>query len=403
MKEIPSELQIPSELLVRAIKDQPDLDKVPLSALANTLKSLGLKSAYPKVQQLPRKSPARLDTRLILSLYGPEAVNGSSAEDASDATTKVVSGTQELSASSQHISATDSPEIINRKFIKTPSYKELEGLLTGENRINVFVNGDSGLGKTSCILDILRKQNREAIRFNCSYHQDVDDFIGGHRLINGDTVYFDGAVVVAQERGAALILDEVDAADPKLLFEIQSVLEGNGVLLKKIGRMSYPKPGFQVIATGNTKGRGDLTGDFAGTNILNKSFLDRFDAGMTWLAPSGDDMGKILKANCKLVEPVIELLASWYGQILTAIEAGVNSTMVSPRRMISISKLCENFNVDDPEDPKMKKAVKSSLNGFDEDVGDSYVAMLDLLVDEVKAAKVPEAKAKTILSGDEPF
>jgi MoxR-like ATPase len=296
---------------------------------------------------------------------------------------------------------------VDRKFVKTVSYKEAELLLSGKNKLNLWVDGDSGLGKTSCILNILRQQNREAIRFNCSYHQDVDDLIGGHRLIGGDTVYFDGAVVVAQERGATLLLDEVDAADPKLLFEIQSVLEGNGVLLKKIGRMSYPKPGFQVIATGNTKGRGDLTGDFAGTNVQNKSFLDRFDAAMTWKAPVEDEMTKILKANSSLTEDVISLMAKWYYQILQGAEASVVPVIVSPRRMLSIGKILENFGVTDPMDDKLKKAVGFSVNNFDEEVRDAFIGMLDLQLDEYKTSKIPQATADDIvngeLSGDEPF
>lgn len=399
MKNIPVELRIPGEDLVAALKEQPNLDKVTLSALSTTLKRYGVKDAYRKVQQLPRKSPCRLDTRNIIKQYGTEDTTVRPATEV----VKVDGNTQELSASSQHISATDSPEILNRVFVKTTSYKELEGLLKGDHRLNLFINGDSGLGKTSNVLDILRKQKREAIRFNCSYHQDVDDFIGGHRLVNGDTVYFDGAVVVAQERGAALILDEVDAADPKLLFEIQSILEGNGVLLKKIGRMSYPAPGFQVIATGNTKGRGDLTGDFTGTNILNKSFLDRFDAGMTWEAPNESEMDQILEKNSELPPALVALLAKWYQGILTSVIAGVHSQMVSPRRMISIAKLCENANVDDPTSPGLMKAVKASLNGFDEDIRDALVDMLDMHISALKKESIPEAKADEILSGDEPF
>ena len=68
-----------------------------------------------------------------------------------------------------------------------------------------------------------------------------------------------------------LLLDEIDLASNKILC-LQSVLEGKGVFLKKIGRYIQPKAGFNVIATANTKGKGSDDGRFVGTNILNEAF-----------------------------------------------------------------------------------------------------------------------------------
>jgi hypothetical protein len=57
---------------------------------------------------------------------------------------------------------------------------------------------------------------------------------------------------------------------------LQSVLEGKGVFLKKIGKFITPAEGFQVFATANTKGKGSDDGRFIGTNVLNEAFLERF-------------------------------------------------------------------------------------------------------------------------------
>ena len=82
--------------------------------------------------------------------------------------------------------------------------------------------------------------------------------IGGFRLVNGETVWHNGPVIEALERGAVLLLDEVDLASNKLC--LQSILEGKGVFLKKIGKWVAPKRGFTVIATANTKGKGSDDG-----------------------------------------------------------------------------------------------------------------------------------------------
>ena len=44
-----------------------------------------------------------------------------------------------------------------------------------------------------------------------------------------------------------LLLDEIDLASNKILC-LQSVLEGKGVFLKKIGKFVQPAPGFTVVA-----------------------------------------------------------------------------------------------------------------------------------------------------------
>ena len=47
------------------------------------------------------------------------------------------------------------------------------------------------------------------------------------------------------ERGATLLLDEVDLASNKIMC--QPVLEGNPLLIKKEGRIVRPAPGFTVM------------------------------------------------------------------------------------------------------------------------------------------------------------
>ena len=42
---------------------------------------------------------------------------------------------------------------------------------------------------------------RELIRVNITIETDEDDLIGGFRLINGDTVWHNGPVIEALERG----------------------------------------------------------------------------------------------------------------------------------------------------------------------------------------------------------
>ena len=138
-----------------------------------------------------------------------------------------------------------------------------------------FITGLSGNGKTFSVEQACATLNRELIRVNITIETDEDDLIGGFRLVDGNTVWHNGPVVEALERGAVLLLDEVDLASNKILC-LQSILEGKGIFLKKTGRYVNPAKGFNVIATANTKGKGSDDGRFIGTNVLNEAFLERF-------------------------------------------------------------------------------------------------------------------------------
>ena len=64
--------------------------------------------------------------------------------------------------------------------------------------------------------------------------------------------------------GGVLLLDEIDLASNKIMC-LQPILEGNGILLKKINQFVEPAEGFQIVATANTKGKGSEDGRFIGT------------------------------------------------------------------------------------------------------------------------------------------
>ena len=107
-------------------------------------------------------------------------------------------------------------------------------------------------------------------------------------------VFHKGPVVEALERGAVLLLDEVDLASSKILC-LQPILEGKGVFLKKINEWVHPKKGFTIIATANTKGKGSETGAFIGTNVLNEAFIDRFAITLEQEYPPVTTETKIIK------------------------------------------------------------------------------------------------------------
>ena len=236
-----------------------------------------------------------------------------------------------------------------------------------------FITGLSGNGKTFSVEQACAALNRELIRVNITIETDEDDLIGGFRLVNGETVWHNGPVIEALERGAVLLLDEVDLASNKILC-LQSVLEGKGVFLKKTGRYVQPAPGFNVIATANTKGKGSDDGRFIGTNVLNEAFLERFALTFEQEYPTPAVESKILLRVAaslgKHDEEFCTNLANWADIIRRTFKDGGIDEVISTRRLVHIMRAYAIWG-------DRMKAIKVCVNRFDDETKQSFIELYD--------------------------
>lgn len=184
------------------------------------------------------------------------------------------------------------PEAVET-YVPFGYFKDIHNVIKSKQFYPIFITGLSGNGKTMMVEQACAKAKRDLYRVNITIETDEDDLLGGFRLVNGETVWFDGPVVEAMKSGSVLLLDEVDLGSTKLMC-LQPVLEGNGVFLKKINEWVKPADGFNIIATANTKGKGDDTGNFIGTGILNEAFLERFPITIEQSYPSVANEKKIM-------------------------------------------------------------------------------------------------------------
>ena len=249
-----------------------------------------------------------------------------------------------------------------------------------------FITGLSGNGKTFSVEQACAALNRELIRVNITIETDEDDLIGGFRLVDGNTVWHNGPVVEALERGAVLLLDEVDLASNKILC-LQSVLEGKGIFLKKTGRYVQPAKGFNIIATANTKGKGSDDGRFIGTNVLNEAFLERFALTFEQEYPTPATETKILLRVAaslgKHDEEFCTNLANWADIIRKTFKDGGIDEVISTRRLVHIIRAYAIW------DNRMK-AIKVCVNRFDEETKQSFVELYDKIDADVNTEEEKE-------------
>ena len=253
-------------------------------------------------------------------------------------------------------------------YVPFGNFSNVRKVISSDKFYPIFITGLSGNGKTLSVEQACAATNRELIRVNITIETDEDDLIGGFRLVNGDTVWHNGPVIEALERGAVLLLDEVDLASNKILC-LQSVLEGKGLFLKKTGRYVQPAPGFNVIATANTKGKGSDDGRFIGTNVLNEAFLERFPVTFEQEYPTVSIESKILSKICD-DENFCKRLADWADIIRKTFYDGGIDEVISTRRLVHIIRAYAIWG------DKMK-AIQVCLNRFDEETKSAFSDLYD--------------------------
>ena len=260
-------------------------------------------------------------------------------------------------------------------------YKDLTSIVLSQEFFPVFITGMSGNGKTLMVEQVCATLKRECIRVNISVETDESDLIGGPTLIDGNVVYRDGPVMTAMKRGAILLIDEVDRGSNKLMC-LQGILEGKPYFNKKSGEYIYPKRGFNVVATANTKGRGSEEGRYL-SQILDDAFLERFNITVEQEYPES-------KVELKILKPLLnddefaENLVKWADVIRKTFAEGGVDEIVSTRRLVHIAKTYSIFK-------DRQKAIQLCVNRFDQETKDSFLdlyAKVDIKVAEANTAPV---------------
>lgn len=281
-------------------------------------------------------------------------------------------------------------------FVKFGNFNDIKKIIQSRIFYPTFITGLSGNGKTFSVEQACAQTGRELIRVNITIETDEDDLIGGFRLVDGATVWHNGPVIEALERGAILLLDEIDLASNKILC-LQSVLEGKGVFLKKIGKFVKPSVGFNVFATANTKGKGSEDGRFIGTNVLNEAFLERFPVTFEQSYPAPAVEQKILEGislDLGLEDrDFCKRLVDWGDVIRKTFYDGGIEEIISTRRLVHIIRAYSIFG-------DKAKAIQVCVNRFDDETKQAFLELYDKIdvdfkmpVDEVDEEILAERQA----------
>jgi hypothetical protein len=255
----------------------------------------------------------------------------------------------------------------NDTFVPWGHYDDIATILASKQFAPIYITGMSGNGKTTMVEQICAATGRECIRVNITAETDEDDLIGGFRLVNGETKFVFGGVVQAMQRGSILLLDEIDLGTERMMC-LQPVLEGKGIYIKKIGMFIKPAVGFNVVATANTKGKGE-SDRFVGTRCMNEAFLDRFSY---WFEQDYADRTieariiiRKMKAFGKEDKEFAQYLTKWAETIRMGFKEGGLDDIITTRRLEEVCKAFAIFG-------DKEKAIKLTLTRFDTSTKEAF-------------------------------
>ena len=310
-----------------------------------------------------------------------------------DNTPKVVENKSTTESKAAYVVSSLTDNVVPAKdndFVNFGNYADIKNIVKSKKFYPVFITGLSGNGKTLAVTQACAEAKREMIRCNITIETDEDDLLGGYRLKDGQTVWQNGPVIEAMERGAILLLDEIDLASNKIMC-LQPILEGSGVYVKKINKFVAPKIGFNVIATANTKGQGSDDGKFIGTNVLNEAFLERFPVTFEQQYPSAKIEEKIVSTKLasagKKDDKFAHNLVTWADVIRKTYNDGGVDEIISTRRLVHIAEAYGIFK-------NKMKAISVCTNRFDDDTKTSFVDLYTKVDSGASVEQILEDKKK---------
>lgn len=282
-----------------------------------------------------------------------------------------------LAAPVAKVKSTSSEEVFvpdaDPTFVKWGYFNDVRDIVKSKMFYPMYVAGLSGNGKTMMIEQVCAALGREYVRVQITPETDEDDLIGGFRLLNGETVFAKGPVIKAMEAGAILLIDEIDRGTNKLMC-LQGVLEGKPVLIKKTGEVVSPAPGFNVIGTANTKGKGDEAGRFISASIIDEAFLERFTITLEQPYPNASIEKKIVLNHMTKfgVDDVdfADKLVTWGQAIRVTFQDGGIDEIISTRRLCHIVQTFSIFK-------SRLKAIELCVNRFDDDTRAAFIDLYE--------------------------
>ena len=290
---------------------------------------------------------------------------------------------------------------IDPLYVPFGNYDDVKIITDSGKFFPYWIYGLSGNGKTYSIEQAHAQANKKLVLVPITREADEDSLLGGLRLQDGNTVPFYGPVTMAALLGCTVCLDEVDLGDEKLMC-LQTPLQNRPFLIKRLGKLITPQPGFNIVATANTKGQGNDDGKFVGTNIMNEAMLDRFYNFFEQDYPNAEIekiiLTKVLTSfghDTYKEKFFIERLLAWAQNVRELYKTDPNNEIITTRRLVTICRSYDMYGKD------RNKAIRKAVARFKPHVQKAFLDCYKLIDTEwndreKEQKRIEEAKKKGV-------
>ncbi len=262
----------------------------------------------------------------------------------------------------------DGKEFVPTESNLINSVDEQETIALGiRENLPVLLIGDTGTGKTSLIRHLAYQTNNAFRRLNLNGSTTVDELVGHYTADGTGLKWIDGVLTDAMKKGYWLLLDELNAGLPEVLFVLQSLLDDDRfiVIAEHEGEVVRPHENFRIFASMNP------SLEYAGTKDMNKALLSRFPIVIQTTYPDPDKEVAIIRLHAP---HVTEKQAGLMVRVAEEIRKGKANNSISficsTRELINWGKLtkfktpkeaCELALLNKVELPSDKKTVEDIL------------------------------------------
>jgi len=286
-------------------------------------------------------------------------------------------------------------------YVPFGNYYDVETITKSGKFFPYWIYGLSGNGKTLSIEQAHARIKKPLIMVPITREADEDALLGGLRLWKGDTIPFFGPITLGALMGCTVCLDETDLGDEKLMA-LQTALQNRPFPIKRLGKVIYPQPGFNLCATANTKGQGSDTGKFIGTNVMNEAMLDRYVNFFDQRYPEPKTERQILTRVLTSLGHTnqgtfIERLIQWAEKIRETFDVGGTTEVITTRRLVHICRSYDMYGKD------RKKAIECCISRFQQDVQKSFMDFYKLIDDSWNKKEEDDVRvAEALKNGIDP-
>lgn len=218
-----------------------------------------------------------------------------------------------------------------------------------EEKKNVIATGDPGCGKTEFFKQFGARIGLPVNKIPFDGNLTRAEIIGSFRQVatptGSETPFVLGLIPRLIQQPGIIVLDEIDQADPDIMYMLHPVLEGDGLTIQEEGGTLIPRhPNCYIVATANTKGRGSDNGLTHARYEMSEATRDRFPYWLSFTFMQPAQEAKTINAKTALPPALCEKMVTVANEIRTAYSAGALSQTCSLRQLLDVVPAYRRFS-----------------------------------------------------------